>query len=64
MILDLGDDLRSVAGAIERGFQFQNVLGLADEGKRQIIQPEFQRQFHIGQILFGEGRETDLDAGR
>ena len=61
LVLDFGDDERPVLPAFDDGFQLLNVLGLAHERERDVIDTGLQTDFNIPQVLGRERGQADFD---
>jgi hypothetical protein len=65
LIFDLGDDFHIPAIVlIEEITEGDDVVGIADKGEGDPIDPSFKSDEKVGSILFGDGGKIDADAGQ
>ena len=65
LVFDLGDDFHIPSIVlIEEITEGDDVVGVANKGEGDPIDPSFKSDEKIGGILFGDGGEIDADAGQ
>ena len=64
LVLDLGDDARLGAEAVEQRPQHQHVVAPADERERDEVDARVDAGADVALVLLGERRQVDVDAGQ
>jgi len=65
LVLDLGDDFHiSPIVLIEEITEGDDIVGVADKGESNPVDPSFKSDEKVGGILFGDGGKIDADAGQ